>query len=119
MGRSKPIRFSNNCEYFEERCMLFIDYVYLLLQVEAEQRPAFLSQNIFINHLAEIYMFYSFDPNSQNRLAKVTPGGLLSGIIAAFHRLFPHQGEVMEDSEHQTLYEKTVHCLIPYFDDLR
>jgi len=99
--------------------MLFIDYVYLLLQVEAEQRPAFLSQNIFINHLAEIYMFYSFDPSSQGKLAKVAPGGLLSGIIAAFHRLFPHQGETMGDSEHQTLYEKTAHCLLPYLDDLR
>ena len=36
LGKSKLISFKNNNEFFDERCMLFIEYTYLLLRVEVD-----------------------------------------------------------------------------------
>lgn len=119
LGKSRAVRFTNNSDYFEQRCSLFIDYAYLLLRVELEQRTAFLSQHIFTNHFGELYLFYSFDPHHQGRLAPLTPGALLPGIIAAFHRIFPPSEEPIADCEHQALYQNTLHSLIAYLDDLK
>jgi hypothetical protein len=119
LGRSKAIKFADNNDYFEERCQLFMEHAYLLLRVEVEKRPAFLSQNTFINHLGEVYLFYSFDPAHHNRLLRVPPGALLSALVAAFHRVLPMNSDPIIDCEHQSLFENTLHSLIPYLDDLR
>lgn len=103
LGRSKAIKLTNINEYFEERCMLFIEHAYLLLRVEVEERPAFLSQHTFINHLGEVYLFYSFDPAHQNRLKKILPGELLSGIVSAFNRMLLFSTDAILDCEHLSL----------------
>lgn len=103
LGRSKPIKFTNTNEYFEERCMIFIEHAYLLLRAEVEERPAFISQHTFINHLGEVYLFYSFDSAHQNRLLKIPPGELLNGIVAAFNRMLLFSNNPILDCEHLSL----------------
>lgn len=88
MACSKPITFTDNALFFDERCALFVELAQLLILCELQGDSLLVSGRLLLTQQGLLYMFYSHNMSDRNKLIVVQPQYLLKELIRLFYLLF-------------------------------